>query len=388
MIFNFDSTLPNALPMSGTAGALKNILKTYLVDGAGAGPVATLAVSAGIATAKYSSGHPFKAGVIAQFAGATPTALNGLKTVLSTTADSATFAATGVPDGAATGSITSKLAPAGWTELYIGTANVLALKSSAVESTGCVLRVDDAGTTNARVRGYESMSDINTGLGPMPLDSQVPGGLYWSKSSTASGTARPWRLVADGRGFYLAVAPQGTDDRHTLFFAGDIASFKSGDAWSYGLTGNVSDQTAVNWLPDGCCGWSSRNARAGMYLARSHTGIGQAVLASRNGAHHNGAAPEAYAGTAGYAFGSYPNGPNNGLMSGSLEVYAQGMRGTLPGLLHPVQDVGAAFDTGALVAGTDDYAGRTLLAVRVGTPAPSSIDRGTVFLDITGPWSR
>lgn len=386
MIYHLDSTMPGALQLSGTAGALRNILKTHLVDGSGAGPVTSLTVAGGVATATYASGHPFRAGAIAQVAGATPAALNGLKRVLSVAGNSASFAAPGVPDGAATGSITSKLAPAGWQELFPGTANVLALKPSVVEATGCVLRIDDAGTLNARVRAFESMTDVSTGVGPTPLDSQTAGGLYWPKSSAANATTRPWIVVADERGAYIAFDPAGTG-RYTLLWAGDVASLKSGDAYSYLLTGNQSDQTNTASVPDGCLGYSHRNARGGAYLVRAHTAIGQSLAVQRIGAHHNGSTADVYAGVPGYSFGTYPNGPNNGLMTGALELQALGIRGTPPGLLHPVQDCGNAFSTGAVVEGTGVFAGRRLLAIRVAPPA-AGITAGTVFLDTTGPWER
>ena len=140
-------------------------------------------------------------------------------------------------------------------------------------------------------------------------------------------------------------------------------------------------------MPDGCCGYSHRNARGGAYVARAHTAIGQALAVQRIGAHHTGTAADAYAGTAGYAWGAYPNGPNNGLLTGALEVFGLGVRGTLPGLLHPVQDLGLVFATGAIVDGTDDYAGRRLMAVKV-APSSGSQAAGTVFVDITGPWGR
>ena len=108
MIFTFDSSQPGAPVLSGTAGALRTLLKACLVDGFGAGAVATLTVSGGIATATYAGAHPFKVGYVAQFAGATPAGLNGNKVILSATGTSVTFAAPGVPDGAATGTITSK----------------------------------------------------------------------------------------------------------------------------------------------------------------------------------------------------------------------------------------------------------------------------------------
>lgn len=386
MIFTFDSSQVGAPVLSGSAGALRAVIKACLVDGFGAGPVATLTVSGGIATATYAGAHPFKVGYVAQFAGATPAGLNGNKVILSVTGTSVTFAAPGVPDGAATGTITSKAAPAGWQELFAGAlTNVIALKPSVVEATGCVLRVDDTDTINARVRAYEAMSDISTGVGMTPLESQAAGGLWWPKSATANATARAWILVADARGFYLAVAPAG-GDRYTLLFAGDIASLKSGDAYGYLLTGNQGDQTNASSVPDGCVGYSHRSARTGAYLVRGYTAIGQSTAAQRLGAHHNGSTADVYAGTAGYSLGAYPNGANNGLLTGALELHAAGLRGTLPGLLHPVQDCGTSFATGATVDGTDDLAGRRLLAIRTGPPAGGTV--GTVFIDTTGNWGR
>lgn len=380
----FASTDPGAIVLSGTAGALSTLLKTHLVDGSGLQSVATLTVASGIATATYSAGHPFVEGRVALIAGATPAGLNGEKRIISVATNSVTFAAQGVLDGAATGSITSKLAPAGWQQVFSGT-NIACLKPAVPEATGCVLRVDDTGTLNARVRAYEAMTDADTGIGPTPMNSQVSGGLYWPKSSTNNSTGRPWFLVADDRCFYLAVAPQG-GDRHTLLYSGDIASLKSGDPYGYLITGNLSDMTSSGSTGNGCCGYSRRGDTSGAYLARMHTGIGQSVAAQRIGAHHTGASQDIYAGTPGYAWGTYPNGPNNGLMTGALELFAGGIRGTLPGLLHPVQDCGNMFSSGTMVDGTDDLAGRRLLALRVGPPAGGTT--GTVFLDATGPWSR
>ena len=387
MIYTYDSNMAGAPVLSGTAGAMRALIKAALVDGFGAGAVATLTVASGIATATFAGAHPYRVGTAAQIAGATPSGINGQKRVLSITSGAITFDATGIAEGTATGTITHKVAAAGWQELFAGTVtNVLCLKPSVVEATGCVLRIDDTGTTNARVRAYESMTDASTGAGATPMDSQVSGGLWWPKSGTANSTARPWFMVADERGFYLARAPQG-GDRYTLLYAGDIASLKSGDAYGYLLTGNEADQIAATTTPVGCCGYSGRSARGGAYLVRAHTAIGQAIAAQRLGAHHNGSTADVYAGTPGYSVGTYPNGPNNGLLTGALELHSLGIRGTLPGLLHPVQDLGNAFATGAIVDGTDDLAGRRLMAIRTAPPSGAAVG-GTVFIDITGPWGR
>lgn len=372
--------------LSGTAGGLIAVLDAVLITGFGLQTATSVVVTSGIATATYATAHSFRADTVALVAGATPAGLNGEKRILTVVSDKiVTFDATGIADGAATGSITSKAAPAGWTKAFSGT-NVAAYKHTSPEATGCVLRIDDTGTQNARVRAFESMTNVSTGVGPTPLDSQAAGGLYWPKSSTASATARPWFIVADERGAHIAVDPAGTG-RYTLLWAGDITSLKSGDAYSYLLTGNQSDQTSSATVPDGCMGYSHRSARGGAYIVRAHTAIGQSLAVQRIGAHHNGSTADVYAGVPGYSFGTYPNGPNNGLMTGALELQALGIRGTLPGLLHPVQDCGNAFATGAIVEGTGDFAGRRLLAIRVAPPA-AGVTAGTVFLDTTGPWER
>jgi hypothetical protein len=381
----FTNTQRGAPQRSGTAGTLLGVLRACLLDGYGAVSATSVTVAGGIATVQLPQGNSFDAGTVVRISGAAPASLNGDARVLAASSSQITVA-THAPDGPASGAIAVKMAPANWQERFANTvSNVGVFAPTAVEATGMLLRIDDSGTTNARVRGWETLQDASTGLGPIPTDTQVSGGLWWPKSSTASTAARPWWLLADARGFYLAVDPLGSG-RFTLLYAGDIASYAPADAWGWLLTGNQSDQTNMNVTPDGCCGYSSRSSvRAGAYLARLHTGLGGAYPAQRTESHHNGSS-EAYAGAASYGIGAYPNGPNNGLMTGALEVYALGLRGRLPGLLHPFQDCSVtAITSGTMVNGTDDFAGRSLLALRVGIPSYNMW--GTVFLD-TGPWSR
>ena len=65
-------------------------------------------------------------------------------------------------------------------------------------ASGALLRVDDSGTTVARVRMYETMSDIDTGTNPAPTDAKVNGGLYWWKSDAASAAISPGRAARAG----------------------------------------------------------------------------------------------------------------------------------------------------------------------------------------------
>jgi hypothetical protein len=143
-------------------------------------------------------------------AGANPTAYNGEQIVTAVTANTFSFAVAGSPASPATGTIVAKTAPAAWTKAFSGT-NLAAYKSAAVSATGCLLRVDDSAAQSSVLRGYESMSDVNTGSGPFPTPAQLGGGIVLRKSDASSAASRPWLLFADDRLFYLFNAwPSGS----------------------------------------------------------------------------------------------------------------------------------------------------------------------------------
>jgi hypothetical protein len=70
MIFTFDSSQVGAPVLSGSAGALRAVIKACLVDGFGAGSVASITVAAGVATVAFSGSHPYRVGSVIQIAGA------------------------------------------------------------------------------------------------------------------------------------------------------------------------------------------------------------------------------------------------------------------------------------------------------------------------------
>jgi hypothetical protein len=389
MNYFFDSTQTGAPVLNGTQGALAVLLKACLVDGFGAGTVASLVVTGGIAKATYSGAHPFVVGGVGRFAGATPSALNGDKTILSVTTNSVTFSAAGIPDGAATGTITSRAAPAAWQDLFPGAqTNVLVLKPTAPEASGSVLRLDDTGTTTAKVLGYESMTDVSTGTGPFPMGAQAAN-YYWPKSDAASSAARRWMLFADERAFAIWIAPHGSNQQHGVLFGfGDLASYKSGDAWACMLAGSssVGVPTTTGAVAE-CLGYAlgSTNA-ADLFLVRGYAGIGGAVQAKKISAYN---AAAAYSGVTAYSANTipYPNPADNSLRLSAVEllVGASGLRGQVPGVYHTPQVIGSEFQAGMVVAGEGAFSGRSLICVRVGPPGGTT-GVGVAFVDITGPW--
>lgn len=381
---SFSSDMPGAAVLSGTAGALIAVLDSVLVNGFGSVALTGLGVASGVATGTVSSGHPFKAGSVALVTGVTPAGLNGEKRVLSVAGNSLTFDATGIADGVATGTMSVKVAPAGWTKQYAGT-NIAVYKMGGVEGTGFVLRVDDTGTKIARVRGYEVMTDANTGTGLFPTVAQwADPGLWWSKSNAASVAARPWRIVADERGFFYFCKNADTASEHQGYYFGDIASLKSNDPYACVLRANTADRSASSTaIVDGIEYMDQTQSSDGLYIARAANTLGGAVKNHQSAVTSIGLPLVHTAGAAGLP---YPSPVDNGLMLTPIAIYsAAGYRGYLPGVSSSPQITNAAFSTGDVIAGSGAMVGKSVSVVKLGAPAAGA-GQGVVFMDQNSDW--
>jgi hypothetical protein len=378
------SAMTGAPVLSGSAGALLAVLDACLINGFGSGSVDSLVIAGGVATVTRSAGHPMEVGAVSLIAGATVSggSVNGEQKVLSVTTTTYTFAATGLADQTATGSITHKLAAAGWSKPFSST-NLAAYKSSDGSATGAVLRLDDSGTTVARVTGFESMSDINTGIGAFPTASQVSGGGYWPKSATADATARPWIFFGDGKLFYLAVQYTASSTANALTAAfGDPLPVKSPDAYCALLScaeaspvGTAAGSRNASELDYGDAG----STPGTLFMPRSYAALGSAVSLRK--------AFPMIAGSGGQRSGNigsglpYPNYADGGLYVGEhylLESPSLVLRAKTPGLYMSLQTIGSGvFANRDSVTSVVGLSGRTLKALNTS---------GVLFVDTTGPW--
>ena len=397
MVKYYHSNMPGAPVLSGAAGALIAILDACLKDGFGLKTVDSLVIAGGVATMTISTGMTFEQDAVVQIAGITggAAALNGDRRLLSIAGNTATFDATGVSDQAATGSITAKVSPLGWGKPFSGT-NVGVYRATDPTSLGMYLRVDDTGTTVARVVGYETMSDVNTGTGPFPTASQVSGGGYWEKSGAAGSTARNWILVGDERAFYWWCVPNAATtitSQGVLRGFGDLIPRRSSDAYAAFLQADISSiVTSTAALGDLI---SSTNPSASTYMTspRNQSALGSSsqLFAYSESRRATTAVTRSGVGV-GYS-APYPNTSDNALDLDRVLALDNdySVRGTLPGLLHLPQAVGFAVQTWDKIAGQGTLAGRTILAVRGGSPGyatqnTSSGYPGAAAFDITGPW--
>lgn len=390
VVKHFHSLMTDAPVLNGVAGSFATLLDACLVNGFGLRTADSVTVSGGIATVTISVGHPLQVDMIALVGGASPSGLNGEKRVLSSTINSFTFAAPGVSDQTATGTISVKIAPLGWESVY-SSGFLRVYRSPNVEGTRMFLRVDDSGTIDSRVVGYESMSDINTGVGAFPTAAQMSGGLFWPKANGANTNARAWTIVGDDRTFWFYANTHTTTAAHGLdgitYGFGDFTSKKSGDAYACAILGSNGSVGGITSALTTALAHSVEGFGTTFYAARSYTALGgSTAVAKRCESYGFG---DFYSGTSNLA-GAYPNAVDNSLILSRAivsEATPQCIRGTLRGAYYVPQALAATtFGWLEKIDGQGTLAGKKLMALKGASPAQTAASNATVFMDITGPW--
>lgn len=386
--------MPGAPVLSGTAGTLISVLDALLVTGFGLRTATSVTVASGVATVTLASNaqnaNLLHSVILVDGVAAPMADLNGEQRVTAATSTTLQFA-TAVADGTATGTITIKSAPAGWEKLYSGT-NKAVYRSTDVQSAKHYLRVDDTGTTSARVVGYETMTDVDSGVAPFPTGTQMSGGGYWWKSIAANATARGYFFAADPRMLLAAPRPSGEGaalSANVRGFGDPIALAPSGDAWATLLSYAGSSYSSSFDV----CAYSGSilapsNGQSGACFPRAFSGLGSAVFC-----RPVNEAGETYQISGRHAAGFGP-GPSSidgqiklarVLISESVSYSAT--RCVVPGVFIVPQLVAdGAFSPGAVIDGSGALVGRRLLSVITSTSASTTTSLGVAFIDITGPW--
>jgi hypothetical protein len=141
----------------------------------------------------------------------------------------------------------------GWTKAFSG-ADLAAYQMPSGSTR--YLRIDDSATTLARIKGFDTMSDVNTGTNPFPSVAQIAAGAFANKTDGATAaTARQWIVIGSSTYFYFwnqLTLPTNTSQSGTAFFFGDIVSLGGGlgntaiIANQVSLTSGGSNITAAN----------------------------------------------------------------------------------------------------------------------------------------------
>lgn len=362
------------------------ILDACLLNGFDTKSVDSLAVASNVATVTISGGHTYEKHAVITISGATPAGLNGDWRIASVTGTTFTFATTGITDQTATGTISVKRATPGyWEKAHTGTDKA-AYRSTHADATGLYFRIiDDQATTGGiRIRGFESMTDVDTGTRPFPTVGQVSDATYcWRKSNTTSGSLlpRPWTLVADEAfvWFFVDFATVTTQPP-AMYHFGDVAG-RLDDPYRFVITGHVSTTptspgTSTNQNDFG------GSSGAGCYFARSSAGAetdpSSYYRFGRIGTSYPGQGPL----FPDYLTGGYLFSP---VMAGSDSTLTNSiMRGVVPGILQSWTD--GASTLGADLRRVLDPTTQHDRAVMVVAVSSAVSFQSHVGVDIWGPW--
>lgn len=286
MIKFYRSTDVGAPTLNRNADTLLAVLDACLVTGYGSKTLSSLVVASGVATATVDAGHdfamlgtpPHDIGPVVVIDGATPSVLNAEHRIVVTSLTQFTFPTT-APDGAATGTITAKIAPLGWETVFTAT-NKRVYRSLDVQSIRHYLRIEDTGALipignygGAHAAAYESMSDIDTGAGRYPATGV--GNYYFWKSPSTLQASDVYLIIGDTKTFYGATSLLSQDLHSMLFGFGDVISFVPGDAYASAIFGSHDSATSYRGLI-----YLATNAvNHGFYLAAEPDGLNVALAA-------------------------------------------------------------------------------------------------------------
>lgn len=254
----------------------------------------------------------------------------------------------------------SKVA-AGWTKSYAGTNVAGYTNARAVTPQG--IKVSHTNAAYATVVGYESIAGDGTPTNSFPTTAQLANGLYWYLSSTSDTTQRPWLIVADSLRFYLwigasvttATGLQTTTYQQT-YFAGDIISYRGGDAYSFMVLGGISVSLAA--CPFGTLVSAFTSTTTGHYIARSHTQAGTSIPIYKTG--DPVCEDQTVMGTGGTGTPAYPDPVSGGMLLSRVRLFSiSSMRGHLPGVWTPLHNLPG--NPGDTFSGTGTLGGRTFL---------------------------
>lgn len=384
--------------INGVAGTLITALDAILVNGYNQVNVSSITRVASTATVVTAAAHGFETGDVALLAGAGQAEYNGEQVVTVIDSTSFSFAVAGDPATPATGTITSKRAPGGFSKAFAGT-NKAVYRSNDPSSRRHFFRVVDGATTSggsreAQLWGYESMTDVDNGSGMYPLVAHYPSGFFWQKSDTSDAVGRHWVLVTDGKTVYHFAYIQANMNNNAYSIGipgaimsgvafGDVIAFKPGDAYASFVTGcpqpnNISSLQYCG-LFNATTGITNNLPNATQALiafARDFT----AVPGSRVG--------QVYASGLSTQLGqtpyiAYPHQIDNGFYMVPALV-TQGtpalIRGRMPGLFEPLH--GPCFPNGAIIDNVQGYVGRKFMMLY----GKNSSSVQACLLDITGPW--
>lgn len=375
-----------------SAGALAALLKAVLVTGFGTLTLNSLVWDAteGAAKATIAGGHAYLQDSVIEVSGASPAAYNGEHRAKKVSSTEVWFELDGGnPGSAASGAMSMKVAPLGWSQTHESGDGMMAIyrPTNVSESGNVSLRIDNtafSGWTGATYRAYlakvqlvEDVVDINTYT--LIYEHRWPATKRYSDGR--------WDLIGDPQLFYFLLA-YASPNFQTLLMFGYIKSMRPGDRYhavlgTYPTTS--SDDSTRRWDQATTANWSyvynnllnfdDSNHRV---MARPYHQLFGAVSWWLKGVFSR--------------FGTgmtVPNGSDNGFYMSTDPIMVMEsnnhLRGYLPGLVVPYGNVSAWHRKN--FANLPALPGKIVRFIQATYNESGAIASNTLAgFDLTGPW--
>lgn len=375
-----------------SAGALTALLKAVLVTGFGTLTINSLVWDAteGAAKATIAGGHAYLQDSVIEVSGASPAAYNGEHRAKKVSSTEVWFELDGGnPGSAASGAMSMKVAPLGWTLTHESGDGMVAIyrPTNVSESGNVSLRIDNtaySGWTGATYFGYlakvqlvEDVVDINTYT--LISDTRWP--------ATGRYSDKRWDLIGDPQLFYFLPA-YASANYQSMFAFGYLKSVRPGDRY-HAIMMNYSSNSADD---------STRRWTVG--AGGSNSNYGTQALAFDDTSYRHLARPysQLFGTVACWFKGMFtrfgtgmaaPNGADNGfyMSTDPIMVMESGnhLRGYLPGIICPFGSIGAWY--------RKNFSNLPALPNKIvrfvaATYVESTTQGGPTMMgfDLTGPW--
>lgn len=227
------------------------------------------------------------------------------------------------------------------------------------------LSVDDralgtGGAKEARVAGFETLTDWNTGSYRFP---PISASIRARKSSVTTDSPRPWTIFADAYTMYMFVYSDDTTTLQTWMFGDIFSMMGEKDAYRCMLMAGFNENsTSEN--PDTLVALGS--AIAGHWMARRYSGTSGSLGVGKFGDGSRGSTV-LLAGSL-----MYPNGPDKSIHMSPVWVHegtiSSCIRGKMRGfwqICHPVVN----FANGQVLEGMGESLGRKFIVMKQGASA-------------------
>lgn len=390
----FSSDMPGAPELTSAPGSLISLLDACLVNGWGLAALDSLTYDSetGTATGTVATGHAFTDYQVIEISGADQAEFNGAHRIVSRTTTTFTFEVSEPGVSAATGTLSVKIAPAGWLRLFDnGQGTRVVYKPGNEATTSCIYCFDDTNTlsgwnsngASAFIFPSESATAVDA-LGPLfqkhPENTSTRGVIRKDNSNNGS-TPCSWALVADARLAYLYIDFESNSYEYakTLYVFGEFESYVVGDQWNALVSAGYTGQQWYYAITD----LTRFNDPQGLTLARKFDQFGGATRGSLAGQRGY---QSVMGGHNGY---EYPNKADNGLLyaypAQVQEHYtssetSNALRGWMPGLAWPLHHRPTTDKTRL------ELPINGVTKAHIALNASYSSSPGQVYIDIDGPW--